>query len=336
MVNRSVVLQSRPSGPLSPGNFSVVDQELPDISEGQILVKNAFASLDPGVRKLLGEPDGYIEPIPIGGVLCAPAVGRVVASKDPNYKEGDIVVGTSFLQEYAAFTPGPMTWKIDSNSKVPLSNHLSALGATGMTAYFGLLEVGQPQPGETVLVSAASGAVGSIVGQIAKIKGCKVVGIAGGAEKCKRLTNEFGFDASIDYRGKSLPELVSAIRSAAPDGIDVFFDNVGGFQLDAALDCMNWKGRIPVCGLVSEYNLEGPPPALTNLFKIVGKVLRIEGFLVFTFSDRIPQALSEMEGWINSGQIAFREEICDGIEAAVPTFLKLFDSSNSGKTMVRL
>ncbi len=333
--NKTLVLQSRPQGMLRASDFAVVDRPVPSPTDGQILVRNYFASLDPGLRKMLGESDGYWVPTLLDAPLATNIVGKVVESRHPDYQPGDLVTGTSFMQEYAAFTPGPMTWKVDPAMKAPLSTNLGILGATGLTAYVGLFAVGQPQPGETVLVSGAAGAVGSAVGQMAKIKGCRAVGLAGGAEKCRRLIEEFGFDAAIDYKGKSRAELTAAIREACPNGVDIYFENVGGIQLDAALACMNWRGRIPVCGLISEYNAASTEP-MANLFSIVGKTLRVEGFLCHTFTDLFPQALRDIDQWISEGKLHYREHVEDGIEAAPGTFVKLFTGENQGKTAVRI
>jgi NADPH-dependent curcumin reductase CurA len=228
-----------------------------------------------------------------------------------------------------------MCWKVDPSLCPTPSAALSVLGMTGLPAYFGLLDIGKPKPGETVLVSAAAGAVGSIVGQIAKIKGCRAVGIAGGAEKCRRLIEEFGFDAAVDYKGKDSAQLSAAIKEACPDGVDIYFDNVGGTVLDAALLQMNWQGRVPVCGMISGYD-GGNAPQMHNLFLIVAKVLHVQGFLSFTYEDRFQEAIAELSGWIAEGRIKYRDEVFEGLEQAIPTFMRLFDGSNQGKTMVKL
>lgn len=330
------MLASRPSGKLSAGNFAVVDGDVPRPDEGQILVRNQYASLDPGIRKLLGETSGYWTPTPLGAPLTANTVGEVVESRHPKFRAGDLVVGTAALQQFSAYAPGPMCWAIDRNSPLPPSASLGILGAIGVTAYFGLLDVGKPQPGETVLVSAAAGAVGSAVGQIAQIKGCRSVGIAGGPAKTRRLLDEFGFDSAIDYRGKSREELTAAIQAACPAGVDVYFDNVGGAVLDAALACMNWRGRVPVCGLISEYDGAVTPEPMVNLFQIVARTLRVEGFLSFTYAAQFPQAIRELTQWIQDGRLAYREHVEDGIEAAPAMFMKLFAGENEGKTVIRL
>ncbi len=334
--NKALVLVSRPAGMLSVDNFNVVDIDVPTPEDGQILVRANYASLDPGIRKTLAETNTYWVPTPLGAALTSNIVGKVIESRHPVCNGGDLVAGSGQLQQYSTFAPGPMCWKLNPDSKLPISTGLGILGATGLTAYFGLLAVGDPKPGETVLVSGAAGAVGSAVGQIAKIKGCRAVGIAGGPEKTLRLVEEFGFDAAIDYRGKSREELQAEIAAACPAGVDVYFDNVGGIQLDAALANMNWKGRIPVCGLISEYNLTGAPDPMVNLFSIVGKTLRVEGFLAFTYAEQFPEALRELEQWVLEGRLAYREHIEEGVEAAPSVFVKLFTGQNDGKTLVHI
>lgn len=333
--NRTIILASRPAGPLKADNFDIVDQPMPEIKEGQLLVRNLYGSLDAGTRKLFGEADGYIEPIPVGSPVGCLVLGEVVESRHPDFSSGQVVVGTGALQEYSAITPGHMSWAIDTSIKAPLSYHMSVLGSAGMTAYFGILDAGQLQDQQTVLVSAAAGAVGSLVGQIAKIKGCTVVGIAGGPDKSRRLVEDYGFDAGIDYRGKNAKALADAIGEAAPNGIDVYFDNVGGEQLDAALACMNWQGRIAACGMISEYD-RADPSTMHNLFQIVGKTLTVNGFLVFTYMEQFPVAINELAGWISEGRIKVSEDIEEGLENAVPGFLKLFSGGNTGKAMVKI
>jgi len=333
--NRNVVLKSRPAAAVSMDDFAIVDAPIPVPQDGELLVRNQYLSLDPGIRLLLGSDDGYIPPTAIGAPMGTGVLGTVVQSRAPGFAEGDLVVGRGMVGEYSVVSADTMCWTIDPALCPTPTAALSVLGMTGLPAYFGLLDIGKPQPGETVLVSAAAGAVGSIVGQIAKIKGCRTVGIAGGPEKCRRLVEEFGFDAAIDYKGKSLSELSAAIAEACPDGVDVYFDNVGGMVLDAALSCMNWQGRIAVCGMISGYD-GGEAPQMHNLFSIVAKVLTVQGFLMFTYESRFAEAIAEMSGWIGEGRLTYRDEVFEGLEQAIPTFMRLFDGSNQGKTMVKL
>lgn len=335
---RAVILASHPIGPITADDFEIGDVPALEAQEGQVLMQNLFLSLDPGVRLMLGvAEDGYIAAMSVGEPMVALAVGKVTASRHPGFQVGDVMVGRGLTAESSVITPDedPMCWKIDETTIGAPSNALGVQGASGLTAYFGLLDVAKPQPGETVLVSGAAGAVGSAAGQIAKIHGCRTVGIAGGPEKVKRLTEEFGFDAAIDYKGRSLAELTSAIKVACPDGVDVFFDNVGGVQLDAALGCMNWKGRITTCGMISEYDGH-TPPAMHNLFQIVGNALRIEGFLVHTYTDRADEAIAALGGWIREGRLVFREDMVDGLAELGGGFARLFDGSNQGKMLVKL
>jgi NADPH-dependent curcumin reductase CurA len=333
---REIVLERRPVGQPVAADFAIVTRPVPEPADGEFVVRNLYVSLDPGIRQRLSQVDSYVALIELGAPLTSTTLGVVTASRDPAVKVGEHLVGFNTVGEYSLCKWGPLTRRVHITATSSPSNHLSILGMTGLTAYFGLLEIGMPKAGETVLVSAAAGAVGSIVGQIAAIKGCRVVGIAGGAEKCARLSTEFGFDAAIDYRGKDLVALTAAIREAAPQGVDVYFDNVGGIQLDAALDCLAMGGRVSLCGLISQYNLTEPPAPLTNLFKLIAKSARIEGFAVLHFADRFPEALAALAGWVNDGRIVFREQIEDGVDGAVAAFLKLFDSSNQGKMILRM
>jgi len=335
MLNRRVILSRRPDGLPTAADFAIDEAPLPALGDGELLVRNILISLDPGMRQRLSQVDSYVPLIPIGDPLTTTTLGEVVQSRHADYADGDLIVGFHTIADYSVTVPGPLTRRITRTDGDALSHHLGILGPTGLTAYAGLIEIGKPKPGETVLVSAAAGAVGSVAAQIARIKGCRAIGIAGGPEKCRRLIDEFGLDAAIDYRGRDLAALTAAIREAAPEGIDVFFDNVGGIQLDAALDVLTIGARVALCGLISQYNAS-EPVALTNLFKLIAKSARIEGFAVLRHSDIFPTALRDLSRWIASGQLHFREQIGDGLDQAVPMFLKLFDGSNDGKLMVRL
>jgi NADPH-dependent curcumin reductase CurA len=336
MMTRQVVLTSRPVGAPVAGDFAIRDVDLPDLAPGEFRVRNHLLSLDPGIRQRLSQVDSYVKLIDLGAPVTSTTLGIVEESRDPRAAVGDHVIGFHTIAERSNAIWGPLTRKIDPAATAALSHHLSVLGPTGLTAYFGLLEIGRPRAGETVLVSAAAGAVGSIAAQIARIQGCRVVGIAGGARKAARLIDEFGLDAAIDYRDKDLAALTAAIRAAAPAGVDVFFDNVGGVQLDAALDCLNPRGRVALCGLISQYNAAVPEQRFRNMFKLIAKSARIEGFVVLSYAERFPDALRELAGWIRDGRLTFREQIEEGLEAAIPGFLRLFDGTNDGKMMVRL
>ncbi|MGD9664061.1 MAG: NADP-dependent oxidoreductase [Novosphingobium sp.] len=333
--NRYVRLRSRPCGKIGQDHFELSSMALPSPEQGQLLLKNRLLSIDPGVRNLLGAKEGYLPPIAVGAPVTCSVLGEVIQSRHDAFAEGDLVVGRGMMGEYSVVTPDALCWKVDKASAHTLSNALGVLGNTGRTAYFGLLEIGRPEPGGTVLVSGASGSVGSLVGQIARIKGCRAVGIAGGEQKCRMLRDEFGFDAAIDYLGKSDEELHAAIVDACPDGIDVFFDNVGGRVLDSTLPAMNFGGRVVLCGLISQYD-GASPPVMANLFMIVAKALHVRGFLLPQFADRYDEAIAFLEGAIARRELYFREEILDGLEAAIPAFVRQFNASTAGKTMVQL
>lgn len=335
-INRQLVLRARREGLPHAGDFGVRDAPIPKPGPGQFVVRNLYASLDPALRQRLKLTDSYVPRIELGEVLTATTVGIVAASQDPNYPVGQHVVGHHGIADYWLTSAGPTTRPVDPSAVESLSHYLSVLGPTGMTAYFGMTRIGRPRPGETVLVSGAAGAVGSVAGQIAKLSGCRVIGIAGGAEKTRRLTEEYGFDAGVDYRGHDLASLTAAIRAAAPEGVDVVFENVGGMQLDAAIDCVNERGRIALCGLISQYNATEPPPPMTNLFKLIARSIRMEGFIVRNYSTEYPAAAATLGRWVREGKIRFREAIHDGLDAGPEAFLSLFSGANQGKVMVRL
>jgi NADPH-dependent curcumin reductase CurA len=278
----------------------------------------------------MNEGRSYIAPVELGDVMRAIGVGRVIASKHDGYAEGDHVTGLFGIQEYAVLGGDGLT-KVEP-SLAPLPVYLNVLGMPGMTAYFGLLDVGQPQEGETVLVSGAAGAVGATVGQIAKIKGCRAVGIAGGPEKCALLTDEFGYDAAIDYKSDDVP---AALRRECPDGVHVYFDNVGGDILDAALARLARGGRVIICGAVSQYNnpeFEGP----RNYMSLLINRARMEGFVIFDYADRFGEAAREMGGWLAEGRLKSREDVVDGLDTFPETLLMLFKGENTGKLVLRV
>ena len=333
--NRRVVLKSRPMGKIQAGDLQVEDAPIPTAGEGQVLVKNLYLSIDPGIRNLLGADSGYLPPIPVGAGLSGTILGRAIESHHPGFAEGDLLIGRGSIGEYSVITPDGLCWKVDPKPGAPLSGALGVLGVPGLTAHIGLMEVGRPKPGETVLVSGAAGTVGSLAGQIARLKGCRAVGIAGGEAKRRKLIDEFGFHDAIDYRGRSVDELAAAIAEACPAGVDVLFDNVGGTVLDAALARMNPGGRVAACGMISQYD-GSPPPQMKNLFHIISKSLRVEGFLLFNFVQRYPPALAELSAWQDAGQLHYNEEVGEGLDQAIPLFLKLFSGETRGKPIVKL
>jgi NADPH-dependent curcumin reductase CurA len=293
-------------------------------------VRNHYISLDPAMRGWMNDGRSYVPPVGLGEVMRAGAVGEVVGSRHPDWKEGDHAVGMFGMQDYAAVDVAGAQ-KVDP-AMAPLPLFLSALGMPGMTAYFGLLDIGNPQPGQTVVVSAASGAVGALVGQIARIKGARAVGLAGGPEKCRYVTEELGFDACIDYKNENIGKGLSA---HCPKGIDVYFDNVGGEILDLCLARITRKARVIICGAISQYNstegIEGPK----NYLSLLVNNARMEGFVVFNYAARYGEGIRDMAGWLHSGKMKSKEDIVDGLETFPETLLKLFSGENFGKLMIK-
>lgn len=331
MKNTRVLLASRPVGRPTRDNWTVESVEADRPGEGEFLAEVKFISVDPAMRGWINEGKSYIEPVEIGAVMRAGGVARVVESRHPDYAVGDHVLGITGVQEYW-LSNGQGVRKVDPGA-VPLPKYLGVLGMPGMTAYFGILDVGAIKEGEVVLVSGAAGAVGSLVGQIARIKGCRVVGIAGGPEKCAYLTDELGFDAAIDYKSESL---YPAIQAACPDGIDVYFDNVGGETLDAALAFLRFRGRVAVCGAISQYNamqaIQGPK----NYLSLLVNRGRMEGFIVFDFEEDYPRGIRDMSRWLAEGKLKSREHIVKGVETFPETLLMLFDGRNQGKLVIEV
>jgi NADPH-dependent curcumin reductase CurA len=334
--NRQIHLASRPDGEPTAANFRVVDAPLPALNDGQVLVRNHYLSLDPYMRGRMNDAKSYAVPQELDKVMGGGTVGEVVESKHSNYKPGDMVVGMGGWQQYAvvdAAAPG-MLRKVDT-SRIPLSAYLGAVGMPGVTAWYGLMKICEPKPGQTIVVSAASGAVGSAVGQLAKAKGCRAVGTAGGAEKCRYVVDELGFDACIDYKAHRDPKsLYQALKDATPDGVDGCFENVGGPVLDATLARMNAFGRIALCGMISGYNGEPIPIQQPQLLLL--SRLRIEGFIVSEHMEVWPEALKELGTMVATGKLKYRETIAEGIDAAPEAFIGLLKGRNFGKQLVKL
>lgn len=331
-MNRVVRLASRPVGMVVRDNFEFAEDAMPEPGEGEFRVKVEYISLDPAMRGWMAEGRSYVPPVQIGATMRAYAAGHVEASNHADYAEGDAVVGLFGVQDYA-ISDGKGVVKANT-SLAPLDAWVGGLGMPGVTAYFGLLEVGEAKEGDTVVVSAASGAVGSIVGQIAKIKGCRAVGIAGGAEKCSYIVDELGFDAAIDYKNDDLRE---AIKRTCPDGIDVSFENVGGDIMDAVLGRMNTFGRVAVCGLISMYNSTEPPGPLLNLRSILVNRLKVRGFIVFDFAEKYGDALQTLGQWHAEGKLKFRQDVReDGIDAFPDVLNLLYTGGNFGKLVLKL
>ena len=331
-VNRVWRLRKRPVGDITDDVLSFEEEAIPEPSDGEFLFRLNYLSLDPTNRIWMSDMDQYMPPVdlnaPMRGVVC----GTVMQSKHPAYAEGAIISGLGAWADYQIGTPQTVTPMGDLGA-IPVVDAFSTFAVVGPTAYFGLLDIGQPQEGETVVVSAAAGAVGSIVGQIARIKGCRVVGFAGTDAKCTWIQEDLGFDVAINYRSADVP---TALAAACPKGIDVYFDNVGGAILDACLKLMNFKGRIPTCGLISQYNASEPVPGPTNYSMILMKRLRVEGFIVLDFAERYPEAIAALSQWMAEGKIKVRTEIVDGLEHALQTVKKLYTGANTGKLMIRV
>ena len=329
--NHQIRLAARPTGEPAPSDWAHTEEPVPSPADGEILVRITHLSLDPAMRAWLDDRPSYIPPVGLNEVMRALGAAEVMESRHPGFAPGDHVTGVFGVQEYAV-SDGRGVLKVDP-SAVPITTYLSALGMTGMTAYFGLFDVGALKDGETVLVSGAAGAVGSMVGQLAKIKGCTVVGIAGGPEKCAMLTEELGFDAAVDYRDGSLSR---KLRDAVPNGVDVFFDNVGGDVLDAGLGRLARGARVVICGAISQYNI-GLAAGPKNYLSLLVNRARMEGFVVFDYAPRYAEAGAEIAGWLNAGQLRSKEDVVAGSVADFPaTLLKLFHGENVGKLVLQL
>lgn len=331
LINHKFLLASRPVGMPKASDWTFTEEPVGEPKEGELLVKLLYISLDPAMRMWVNEARSYVPPVGIGEVMRALGLGIVTKSRNPNFAEGDHVSGSLGLQEYALID-GRGVRKVDP-SIAQLPKHLSVLGMTGMTAYFGLLDTGQPKSGETVVVSAAAGAVGSIVGQIAKIKNCRAIGIAGGSEKCQYIAHEFGFDAAIDYKSEDVKQ---SLRQHCPEGINVYFDNVGGTILEAALANLARGARIVICGAISQYCSTAPATGPRNYMSLLTNRAMMKGMLVMDYFDRYPQAVAEMAAWMAAGKLKSREDIVEGIEKFPETLLKLFKGENSGKLMLKV
>ena len=329
-MNRQFRLAARPVGLPKPGDWRVTEEPVPEPSEGEFVVRTEYISLDPAMRGWMNEGRSYIRSVGLGDVMRAVGVGQVHASREPAFPAGMHVVGAFGVQQYA-LSDGTGILPVDT-TLAPLPRYLSALGMPGMTAYFGLLDIGQPQPGQTVVVSAAAGAVGQVVGQLARIRGCRAVGIAGGPEKCRFIVDELGFDAAIDYKND---DVRAGLRRHCPDRIDVYFDNVGGDILDDALGWLARHARIVICGSISQYNEQqrrGP----ANYMALLVDRARMEGFVVFDYFDRYPAAMREIAGWLGDGRMRSREDIVEGIDQFPDALLRLFRGENFGKLMLKV
>ena len=334
--NQQIVLASRPQGEATVDNFRLVSAEVPALKDGQVLVRNHFLSLDPYMRGRMNDSKSYAQPQPLDQVMIGGTAGEVAESRHPGFAAGDKVVGMGGWQQYVvvdANQAGVMR-KVDT-THIPLSAYLGPVGMPGVTAWYGLVKICTPKAGETVVVSAASGAVGSVVGQLAKSRGCRAVGIAGGADKCRYVVEELGFDACVDYKvHKDLKSLSTALNDACPSGIDGYFENVGGVILDAVMTRMNAFGRMAFCGMISGYNGEPIPMSYPQL--ILQSRMKVEGFIVGEHMEVWPEALKELGSMVAMGKLKYRETVAQGIESAPEAFLGLLKGKNFGKQLVKL
>jgi hypothetical protein len=328
-INRQILLKSRPEGAPSLDNFELAEAPIPEPGEGEVLMRILYLSLDPYMRGRMSAAKSYAAPAAVGRPMVGGTVAEIVKSRNPSYAVGDIVLGYGGWQEYA-LSNGAGLRKLDP-AAAPVSTALGVLGMPGMTAYVGLLEIGQPKAGETVVVAAASGAVGSVVGQIGKIKGCRAVGIAGGAEKCRFVAGELGFDACVDHRA---PDFAGQLEAACPKGIDVYFENVGGRVQQTVWPLLNDFARVPVCGLIAQYSATGPTPG-PDMVSVLRKRLLLRGFIVSDFAAKHADFLRDAGEWVRTGRLKYREDVVDGLEQAPAAFLDLLQGRNFGKMLVR-
>ena len=332
-VNRRLVLAARPHGMVKDSDFRMEEGPIPVPAEGEVLIRNLYLSFDPTQRGWMEDRPSYLPPVAIGEPMRAGAVGQVVESRNPDFRPGEIVQGTFGWVDYLTTSGGGIMPLTKVPADVPLTAPVSIFGITGLTAYFGMLDLGKPKAGETVLVSGAAGATGSVAGQLARLMGATVIGIAGGPEKCRWLKEKAGFDHALDYREGNLAE---RIRALAPKGVDVFFDNVGGEVLEAGLANIAMRARIVLCGGISSYNATEPPPGPRNYMQIVIMRARVEGFIVLDYAPRFPEAVAALGKWIAEGKLVTAEDIQEGLENAPATLRRLFEGRNLGKQILKI
>jgi len=333
-INRQVVLASYVTDAAKPENFAMSEGPIPEPAEGQFLLRNMYFSMEPAIRGWVDGKANYFEPIPIGGVIRGPSVGQVVKSRNPDFAEGEYVFALNQWEDYSiCHSDAILLEKLKPEAGIPLSYYVGSLGGAGATAYIGLHEVGQIKAGQTVVVSAAAGATGSMAGQIAKLCGCKVIGIVGSDDKAELIVEQFGFDAAVNYK---TDDITAAVMAIASEGIDIYFDNVGGPVLNAMLKTMNLYGRIVACGMISDYNRTDNPYPITNLWEMVSRQLTMQGFLLPTYQDKVPAAMAQLEEWIRAGDITVLENITDGIVNTPKAFCELMSGKTVGKALVKV
>jgi NADPH-dependent curcumin reductase CurA len=332
MLNHQWRLAAFPCGAIRPGDFEWTEAPLPNVGDGQILARNIYLSLDPTNRMWASGEETYLPALKLGEVMRGITLAVVEESRHPKFVRGDLVTGALGWQHYAVAEATDVS-RLPRENRSPLTGYLGVIGSIGLTAYFGLLEVGRPQRGETVLISAAAGAVGSLVGQIAKIQGCRVVGLAGSEEKCRWICGELGFDAAINYRTQ---DILEGVARECPAGVDVYFDNVGGDILDAAMGAINLRGRIVLCGLISQYNAETPRQSLTHLNRFLIQRARMEAFIVLDYLPRAREGFAALTQWLQEGRLKYRVDVMQGLERAPAALANLFDGTNQGKQLVQI
>lgn len=331
-VNRQWVLRQRPRGLVQPGDLELVEAPVPALNESEVLVRTVYLSLDPTNRTWMNDAEGYLPPVPLGGVMRGLTLGVVEETRSNRFRVGDIVTPLSGGWADYAVVPEMELRQVHRAPGLPLTANLSVLGMTGLTAYFGVTDVLRPQAGETIVISAAAGAVGSIAGQVAKARGARVIGIAGGPDKCRWLTEELGFDAAIDYKNEDVGE---ALDRLAPDGVEMNFENVGGDIMIAVFNRLKTHGRMAVCGLISAYNATKMPPS-PNFARIITHRLRVQGFLVLDYAPRAREMVTEMGPWLNDGTVKWKVHVDDGLENALDSLNRLFTGDHDGKLLVRV
>lgn len=336
LTNRRILMVERPKGAPTPSDFRLAETPAPEPADGEVLLRTLYLSLDPYMRGRMSDAPSYAPPMAVGDVMVGGTISRVEASRHSDFRVGDLVVAYSGWQDYEVSDGAGLT-RLDPGMS-HLSYALGVLGMPGFTAYMGLLDIGAPQPGETLVVAAATGAVGSVVGQIGKLKGCRVVGVAGGERKCRYAVDELGFDACIDHRA---PDFPAQLAAACPNGIDVYFENVGGAVLEAVVPLLNTKARVPVCGLVAHYNDENLPQGPDHLpwlmSAILRKRLKIQGYIIFSdYGHRYDEFITEMAPWVEQGKIKYREDVVEGLENAPEAFIGLLEGRNFGKLVVKV
>jgi len=334
-VNRQIVLRSLIRGEPTREHFAQVETAVPEPAAGEMLVRNLYFSLEPAIRGWLEGKANYFPPVPIGGVIRGPTAGRIIRSNVVGFQVGELVFGLNRWEDYSLVRADTILLeKIHCEPGAPLSYHLGALGGSGQTAYVGLHEIGHVKPGQTVVVSAAAGAVGSVAGQIARLRGCKVIGIVGSAVKARLLTEQLGFHSAVNYR--ETLDLTVAVTAQAPEGVDVYFDNVGGATLNAMLPTLKPRGRIVACGMISDYNRSDAPYPITNLWQIVARQLTMQGFLLFTYDSLRPAARAQLAHWVRTGELTVLEDITRGLANTPSAFCKLMTGNTRGKALVEV